>query len=126
MYFREKVEAVMIKNLCRKKKTDREVSDQEYLELMVRIENIIDYFAKERKVQGFTPEDMESFMGLKVHQILRRNLYDQNRGYYKFFNKVFYHLINDINKCKNNHLKECDEDAIDNNLTFDDRKGSKQ
>lgn len=121
----------MVKRLLRKNKTDKKVEDQDYEELMKKVKNSIKYFSTKRTVLGFTPQDMESFMGMKVHQILRRGLYDAEKGHWRFFNKVFNNLINDVNRCKDDYLagnrgiKKCDEDGLDELENSDDNVISK-
>ena len=119
MYFREKVEEVIIKRLTKKNKTDKEISDKEFNQTLENIGSLVNYFARERKIMGFTDDDLKSFMHLKIHQVLRRGQYNPKKSRFRFFVRVFNNLFNDINRCKNAYLKETDRDAIDDCQSLD-------
>lgn len=121
MYFRDRVEEMMIVRLCKQTDTDKEVTNEEFNELTHRLDSMIKWIARSRKITGFTDDDFKSFMYLKVHQILRRDLYDPKKSHYRFFIKVFNNLFNDINRCKDRAIKQLDQDGLDNCMTYDDR-----
>lgn len=123
MHFREKVEEIMIKRLCRRTPQDAKIPDQAFKQLTKRLESMINWLARDRKILGFTEEDLRSFMLLKLHQVLRRRLYDDKQSQYRFFIKVFNNLFNDINRCKNEYLKnENNKDALDDCVSYDDKR----
>jgi hypothetical protein len=124
MYFRDKVDKIIVERLCDRGKDIIEVKEEDFNQLSANLTPLINYFARERKVQGFTEEDFKSFMFLKLHQVLRRGLYDAKRSRYRFFIKTFNNLITDINRVKNKWIKEMDEDALDTCCAFADPHAS--
>lgn len=115
----ERVEHIFVERLNAKRDDDIDVPYEQFQALSDRLDHLISSIARERLVQGFTAEDMESFMMLKLHQVLRRGQYDPTRDPKKFFPFVFNNLINDINRCKNRALKHCDADALHDCVSLD-------
>ena len=112
---RDRVEKVFVNRLTKKLPTDKEVPVHVFNEKYEQLHYLINSIARERLVYGFTKEDMESFMLLKLHQILRRGLYDPKKNPGKettFYAVAFNNLINDINRCKNRAISKCDADGL--------------
>jgi len=118
LYFREEVERIIVERLCDREKDKKEVKEEEFNVIIKKLNSLMNYFARERKVQGFTDDDFRSFMVLKLHQVLRRDIYDENKSHYRFFIKVFNNLITDINRTKDRYLKHMDADGIDTCIGF--------
>lgn len=119
----DKVEKVIVNRLTTSLPTDIEVSDMEYSNLMCQIEDLITSTAKHRLVHGFTSEDLESFLVMKVYQVMKRGQYDPTKPAKPYFARVFRNLINDINRCKDRALKSCDDDALYDALSIDTAPG---
>lgn len=120
---RDRVERVITTGLNKTKPDDKEVTYLDYMTVVTQVEGIIHNMSHERIVMGFTPEDLESFMEMKIHQVLRRGQYDFNRSAKSYFQFVFRNLINDINKCKDSAVKSCDLDAMVDCVDLNNVKG---
>ena len=123
---RDRVEKVFVNRLTKKLPTDKDISAIEFNEKYNQLHYLINSIARERLVYGFTKEDMESFMLLKLHQIMRRGLYDPQKNPGKetsFYAVAFNNLINDINRCKNRAIDKCDSDGLYDALSLDTTEG---
>jgi hypothetical protein len=103
--FREYVEETIINRLLDKSKDRKEIPEAEFRIFLMRLNSLMRYFARERKIMGFTEEDLFSFMVIKLHQVLRRGQYDEKKSQYRFFIKTFNNLFNDINRIKDRFYK---------------------
>ena len=118
MYFREKVEYIVIKRLCSKTKDKKVVSDEEFNHLKGQLDPVMHQLANERRIEGFSQEDLYSFLLLKLHQLLRRNQYDGRPKFHRYFYRVFTHFLNDVERLKNRYSKIYDRDALDDWVKF--------
>jgi hypothetical protein len=117
---RDRVEPVIFNRLV----THTEVSQDTFNNMMAQLGGLIHNIARERLVTGFTVEDMESYMTLKVYQILARKLYDPERHKaISYFATAFTNLINDLNRCKNRAEVYCDSDALYTAMEIDTAEG---
>jgi hypothetical protein len=121
MNAREYVETMIVNRLNKQKPDDREVGYLEYCSVMGAIEGYINSTAKNVIIPGFTAEDLESFMGMKVHQILRRGQYDHDRKPHALFSRAFKNLLADIVRMRKKAIENgMEEDILDNCLLTPD------
>ena len=117
---RDRVEPVLFNRLV----THTEVSQDTFNDMMAQLGGLIHNIAHERLVTGFTVEDMESYMTLKVYQILAKKQYDPDRNKaISYFATAFTNLINDLNRCKNRAEVYCDSDALYTAMEIDTAEG---
>jgi len=120
-YFRERVDNFMFGRLNNCREDEVAVPDWLYEGIMYQISPLVDSIAQQRLVQGFTSEDLRSFMGMKVHQVLRRRQFDLRKAPGPFFKAVFNNMFNDLNKMKDNALKgDFSADCLDFRSDFPD------
>ena len=119
----DRVEQGIIKRLTKVMPKDSAVSQRDYDAIISQVEGVIINISRERIVMGFTPEDLESFMKMKVYQVLSRKQYDYKRPAKTYFQFIFKNLVNDINRGKDSALKECDVDALSDCLDLNKIKG---
>lgn len=68
----------------------------------------------------FTDEDLESFMYLKAHQLIRQQKWDTSRNPYGFFTAAFTNLMRDIIRRQNrNYVREMRWDLLDYSVNRD-------
>jgi hypothetical protein len=123
---RNRVEDVIFNRLTKTLPDDLEVSFSEFDELYNKVAGVIHNISHERLITGFTREDLESFMLLKLHQMMRRGQYNPAKNPGKltsFYAVAFNNLITDLNRCKNRALNKCDSDALYDCLNIDTTKG---
>lgn len=119
MHAREYVDIVITSQLIRPKPNDKIVPNDEFHALIAHLEPTIYKVANDRFIPGFTSEDLESFMHMKVHQVLRRGKYDPARPARPFFQVTFNFLLNDINRMRNKAIADCmRQDALDDALEY--------
>ena len=119
MYFREYVEYIIINRLIKQKPTDVLVPDEDYFKLCDMLNTTIKRLSRERKIMGFTQEDLESFMYLKIYQVLQRGQYNFKNSPYRYFLFIFRNLFNDINRIKNRAISNgLGRDALDDCVTY--------
>jgi hypothetical protein len=102
MYFRDHVEEIIIRRLLDHSRDKKEVSNIEFDKIVCQLRLMMEAMAKQRKILGFTSEDLYSFEIMKLHQILRRNQYNPIKSHHRLFIIAFNNLFNDINRLKNN------------------------
>ena len=114
MYHRERVEKIILSRLLSKDGDVRKVPDTEFNGLLTQLNFLLKYCSRERKIMGFTSDDLYSFLVLKLHQILRRDQFNEKLGKRQFFFKSFNNFLNDVERLKNRTIKKnFDKDAID-------------
>ena len=124
MYFREYVEQIMVHRLIKPCENEVEVDDVLFQELSKELQKIINSMAKYRNIMGFTCEDLESFMYLKLHQLLRQQKCNfatpySHKQVYPFFRASFNNLLNDINRMTQRAISAgMSRDAMDDCKTF--------
>jgi hypothetical protein len=122
---RNRVEDVLFNRLTQLRDDDLEVTQSDFDARYRQLEGLIRSIAMQRLVTGFTSDDLESFMLLKLHQTMRRNLYDPEKAkkMRSFYSVTFNNLINDLNRCKNRAIDKCDSDGMYDRLNIDTTPG---
>lgn len=108
---REYIDITITKRLNKQKPTDITVNDDEYNRIVSDLNNLISKTSRENKIPGFTPEDLQSFFYMQIHQSIRRCKYDPDKPAFPYFVRAFRNLLADIVRMRNNCVK--------NNLTTD-------
>jgi len=121
MYFREKVEEIILNRLLIHTPNEIEISNIEFQDLLTRLNDKLNYYSRHYYIKGFTNEDLYSFLVLKLHQVLRRNSYDLKMSDSRFFNIVFRNFIIDIQATLNRNYisQKYDTDCLDDCIITD-------
>jgi len=115
LHFREYIEETIILRLTNTRPNDSPVDYLVYCSLLGELRPTIRKILDDRRVIGFTRDDLESFFNLKVYQILSRSQYDFKRSPRSFFKTVFTRFLNDIDRMRESCFKKgMDIDALDN------------
>ena len=118
---KEYVEISITRRLNKRFPNDLLVEDKVFLDLMQDLDNLINYVSTRNHIMGFLPEDIESFLGMKVHQSLRRGLYDFKRPHYGLYKTSFNNLLRDIVKTKKSVLKHTYIDPIEECFFYNEK-----
>jgi len=121
MYFREKVEEIILNRLLATAPINQ-VSDDDFQRLLSKLQPKLLHYSNSYKIIGFTNEDLYSFLVMKVHQIMRDGLYDLQTNDSRFFNRVFNNFLIDIYRLTRRHYfqNKYDKDWIDECIWVDE------
>lgn len=114
MNFRDRVEDIMISRFLID--SDKSISDESFNDIIGKINDLMYSMSSARHIQGFTPEDLYSFMFMQAHQVLRRGRYDNTREPNAFFKAVFTRMLTDIERRSETSRQMNDVDPIDMKL----------
>jgi len=107
------IEETMIRRLSDKKRDVCTVSDIEFSHLMEQMREMMANLARRVKVNGMSEEDIFSLYALKVHQVLRRGMYDRKKPPRVFFYVVFTYFNRDLHRLAKTALERgLDEDSF--------------
>ncbi len=96
------------------------VSRYEFDHVLGSVDILVNNMMKRTNIPGMSDEDLKSLYAMKVHQVLRRGLYDRTKNPRTFFYLVFTNLNRDINRLVEiGRRQQLDEDGYDHSFSVD-------
>lgn len=94
---REYLERFIVARLSRRWPDETYVSDREFREMASRLDVVMFRILEETALDSFSEDDLESFMLMKLHQMMRRSKFDPDRGkHHQLAYVAFRNLMRDI------------------------------
>jgi hypothetical protein len=114
MHAKDHAEQVLLDSLLRSKGDEVYVSPWEIEQMERELKDVYNRILDKWLLPGFTEDDLLSFMHLKTHQILRRQVYDYNRKPNSLFYRSFDNMMKDLAKSMQRASKNgMDHDALE-------------
>jgi hypothetical protein len=119
IYYRDYIDTLICQRLNRNAENEASVDPQVFHDVLTKMSPVITRVTERTKIPGFTQDDLESYLFMKTHQILRRNQWDRSRPVYGVFSVAYTNLIRDIVRMRNRCLiRGMHGDGLDNTLPF--------
>lgn len=121
VYVREYVEYMITQRLNTRYYGEKEIDNDRFEQVINKIKPLIDSTAKNNNIPGFTEEDLEGLLLMKVNQLMRRGNLDFQKNIVGYCQKTFKQLLIHVYNAREMGLRRgMRPDPMDNLSDFSD------